>query len=293
MAGVGTKITATDYNAIQTKISDVMATGTGTYGYGQTINSAQVAALASVTVAQWNNLRADLLRARQHQTGADESANLTTISTSVKITEVIRSQFNTYADTIQTNRTIIPPTGQGTRTSLSSMTYATAWRTSITHTITATFASTEQARFYFNAGGVFEFTAGLPTDGTTNTKNSSWTILLTNMQTIKFTLASTTVTGSGTGSAIGYSSLTSTNQLIFQKNTEAPTYNPNSYTINARTGTSAAQIIFTILFNDASAPAGLGVDENVTGTITSTVQVYYATGSNVSVTAPTATGTFV
>jgi len=292
MAGVGTNITAADYNAIQTKISDVMTTGTDTYGYGQTINSSQVTNSLIATVAQWDNLRADLLRARQHQTGVDESTNLTAATTSTKISETIRTQYDTFANTVATNRNVVPPTGQGSRLSLSALTRTTAWNTLITHTITLTFASLNAARWYFNAGGVIEFTASLPDDGTTATKNNSWYLLLRNMGKISFVLASTFASGSGTGSSIGYSSLTSTDQLVFQKTTEAPTYNPNAYRIYARTGSSTAQIIFTIQFNDSYAPGGYGIDENVTGVISSTVEGYYASGTNVSVTAPSATASF-
>ena len=291
MAGVGTKITAADYNAIQTKISDVMTTGTGTYGYGQAINSGQVSTSLTATVTQWNNLRADLLRARQHQTGIDESSNLTVATTSTKIIETIRAQYDTYADTVVSNRTVVPPTGQGSRITLSALTRNSSWNTSITHTVTLTFNSANEARWYFNAGGKVEFSASIP-NGTTGTKNNSWYVLLTNMGTISFLLASTFASGSGTGSSIGYSSLTSSNQLVFQKTTEAPTYNPNAYNIYARYGSSAAQVIFTIQFNDSYAPGGYGIDEYVTGIVSSTVQGYYATGTNVSVAAPSVTASF-
>ena len=69
MAGFGTSIIATDYNAIQSKISNILGTGSADYGYGQALASSQVARNNKITVTQWNNLRNDLLKSRQHQTG--------------------------------------------------------------------------------------------------------------------------------------------------------------------------------------------------------------------------------
>jgi urate oxidase len=75
MAGQNTLILATDYNLIQSKIASVMGEGSGTKGYGQTIASSQVGQFAKITTTQWNNLRTDILRARQHQTGQDMSSD--------------------------------------------------------------------------------------------------------------------------------------------------------------------------------------------------------------------------
>ena len=118
------------------------------------------------------------------------------------------------------------------------------------------------------------------------------------MGRVSFGYTTTTATGTGSTSATGYYDLSGSDQVIFSKSTETPTYSPNTYRVLARTGTSAAQVIFTIQFRDDSAnpnptsygPYGVfGVDEDVDGTLTSTVQVYRASGVNVSVALPPAT----
>ena len=118
MAGFGTQIIATDYNAIQSKISNILGTGSVDYGYGQSVTSAQVARNNKITVTQWNALRTDLLKARQHQTGNDESGLLVLPTTSTTIKEVDRSAYNSFADTITTNRLTTPPANQGTLATL-------------------------------------------------------------------------------------------------------------------------------------------------------------------------------
>jgi hypothetical protein len=79
MAGVGTVVLASDYNGIQTKISGVLGVGSGNTGYNQTVTSAQIGSTDPIRATHWSTLRYDILRARQHQTGTDQSANLQNI----------------------------------------------------------------------------------------------------------------------------------------------------------------------------------------------------------------------
>jgi hypothetical protein len=118
------------------------------------------------------------------------------------------------------------------------------------------------------------------------------------MGTIAFNYKDTKTTGTGAVSTIGWYNLTTTDNLIFEKDSPSATYAQNKYYIYARVNsTSDRRIgIFTIHFDDASmAPPsfpdpGFGIDENVDGTLISTVQCYRATGANVSVPIPS-TGT--
>ena len=289
MAGQNTKILASDYNAIQTIINGVMGTGTGDSGYGQTLSSSQISSTTTISVLQWTNLRSDILKARTHQTTSPET--LTIPTTSVKISESDRAAYQAAANNAVTYRLAIPPSGQATSSVIATLTRTTAWNGSISHSVTVTFATTEAARFYFNAGGQIQFTASR-TGGTVGTKNTSWTTMLTNMGTITFGRSTTSATGTGTGSSIGWSNLTTTAQTIFTKNTEqiaSPSYTPNDYHITAATSANGLQLIFVIYFEDLSGQPNVpwGTDENVDGTLTSTATLYYATGTNVSVTAPT------
>lgn len=289
MAGQKTPIVSTDYNGLQNKINDVLGVGTGNYGYGQEVTSTQIPNKSLITISQWNNLRDDVLKARQHQTGLDESSSLPEITVGTEVSDSIYNTFNQVLTVVETNRLITPPSSQATRENLVVGTRTTAWNSMLTHTATIDFDTPDQARWYFNSGGAIEISANR-TGGTVNIKNNTWSTLLTNMGTVRFTKSSTTATGSGTGSAIGFDDLTITDQLVFQKLTGNQSYySLNEYNVRVRIGASESEIVFTIEFNDIYDQVG---DENVDGTLTSTIQVFRSSGSNVSNRRPSATSSF-
>jgi hypothetical protein len=299
MAGQGNLIVATDYNTIQSKIALILGTGSGDYGYCQQVLSSQVNNLnTKITVTQWNNLRTDLLLARQHQLGTDQSSQLALPTTSTTIKEADRAAYNTFADTITSNRLISPPASQYSQTSVPAVTRTNPWSSTISYTVTFNFpgytsgstvvSAIDNARAFFNAGGVIKFSASFTnytSDGSL-TVNQSWATLLSNMGTISFNAHATTNTGSGTPQAKGFLDLTTSNQLIFTKLVDpayTPTYSPNQYDLYVRFGSTNAQIIFTPTW---SYTAGGNVHESANGTLTSNVQFNTPSGSNVSVAAP-------
>jgi hypothetical protein len=285
MPGQNTQIVASDYNAIQAKIALVLGSGSGDYGYGQIVDSSQVSPNVRITVAQWTALRSDILRSRQHQTGAAEV--LTQPTTTIKITETDRAAYDAMAQLATDNRLAIPPTSQATRENLVQPQTRTAeWNGVLSQTITINFTSADVLRYYFNTGSSIEF-SGSRVGGTNGPKDSSWSTILTNMGTISFNRNSTTASGTGNNSAIGYAQLTTSDQQIFSKDVTGTTYAPNRYVLLAR-APSATQIVFTIQWRDDDTG---NPDENVTGTLTSIVQVYRASGVNVSVPLPPATTT--
>lgn len=71
---VGDIITATRYNDLQNRIAVIMGVGSGNSGYGQVpLSSSQRAVGLQVTVTDILNLRSDMIKARQHQTGVNEA----------------------------------------------------------------------------------------------------------------------------------------------------------------------------------------------------------------------------
>ena len=291
MAGVNTAVLATDYNTIQSKINNILGNGSADYGYGQTVTSSQVARTNRITVAQWNALRDDLLKARNHQTSVDQSGLLTVASTTTRIRETDRAAYSLFADTVTANRLIAPPSGQASLTTLQTVTRTAPWATTISHQVTATFASEDAARFFFNTGSSIKFSSSMTgySAGISLLVNQSWATLLTNMGIISFNAYSTTNSGTGTAQAIGFYNLTTTNQLLFTKLVEAGNqYTPNRYELYAKR--SVNSIIFTPTWSYVE-DGNYGTFEPADGTLTSLVQAYTATGSNVSVTAPTSSTT--
>lgn len=292
MAGQNTLITYTDYNAIQTKIATVLGVGSATFGYGQVVSSSQVAQNAQISVTQWNNLRSDLVKALRHQNGIDPV--LTQPATNVIITEADRAAYMAAADTATANRLVAPPATEATREyfSFGSIVRTASWNGVRTQTVTINFADDNAARHFFNTGSRVEFSASL-TNTTNAPKNQSWVSNLSGIGTVYFNYDTTTATGGGSGTSIGWYDLTTSNQLVYEKAVSTG-YVPNSYRIYAR-APSASQLVFDIQFRDdatynPSPNDGWYVDEDVSGTLTSDVKVYRSTGS-VTIPNPPATST--
>ena len=269
---IGDFISATDYNTIRTKIFNVMATGAGNSGYGQTTFSSLVAEGNSVTKAQWDALRYDIYNALLHQTGS--AAALTT----VVVGDVVRYgasqpnfQYNTFADTAITNRFDLG-TGQFVTEAIDSKTYSSSWVNSLTATATVTFSTAEQARFFFNAGGKIRF-ASSRTGGSAEAQNTSWSNLLSGAGTQAF---------AGGLAGINFFSLTNSYQTFYTTSGSAA-YSANQWRLEAlcnvssnTTGT-ANSITFRVTWIDNYTDSGAGGSPNpppgdlVDGTLTLTV----------------------
>lgn len=305
--GVGGLIQAADYNNIRDKM--VLVMGTGSTGYGQTdLSSTAVSVDQEISEVRWDNLRTDLLRARQHQTGVDETANITNAANTTLITEAIFAEYDTFSTTITTNNRVCADNQRAVEALISSTPWTSNWNGILYHQVVVTFSSALQAKYFFNAGGQIRFTASRI--GTaSNTKDTEWTNMLGNgttpsgMGTIFFdytqtgTVAGTAAVGrQGTGGTIGFYDLTVTNQQIFITTAIAGSYVANDYNIRARvntafgSGTEPTTITFTIQFRD---DVGGSPDEQVTGTLNSVCQMARPSGSNVSVTAPTPSQTSI
>jgi len=255
----GNIIYAADFNNIQSTTEFLLGAGLSDSGYGQAVGSAQVAADVKVTVSQWNTLRTDLLKIRQHQTGLNESVSLTLPTTTDLIDDTFANQYKDFASLCSTDRLTValteaPPVNLYDPT-LSRRT--SPWNGKLTHTVTITFASGDAARHFFNAGGSFQFSATITGyTGGTNDKGGRWDQMLTAMGTIKFAAHGTTYTGTEAAggypkTSIGWYELTTSDQYVFVKPTTPGVYLENEYRIlvkkNAANNT-ATVLTFTIEF---------------------------------------------
>ena len=289
-AGVGSKVESQDYNQIQTIINNVFGVGSGDSGYGQLVTSSQVAQHALVSVTQWNSLRNDMLKARQHQSGVDESGNLGLPTLDIQLTDADRAAYLSMATLINDNRNITPPSGESSFVTLITANRLSGWTSTVNHTLTIEFGSADNLRWFFNSGGNFQFSSSLTnyqTSGDSALVNSSWETLLRTMGIIKLSNFSTTNTGSGTPATnIGYANLTTSDQLIFTKLVEATLYTPNQYALYARISGGSLIITPRWSYTDAGNDGTYRVFEPVTGTLNSFCQMYIATGANVAVAYP-------
>lgn len=272
---MGIKVSATSYNPIQTRVNDVLS------GYGQTPASGQVTQSVSIKSLPWVNLRNDLLKARQHQTGLDETAKISSTAVGEKIRDAIYQGAVTMSNDIVTNRYAQPPDNQVSVANLATSPAANGWNGTINHTVVIDFSN---AAAFFNSGSSIDISAGISGyPGSGSDKSPTWYAMFTGMGTIRMNYNSTTCTGSGTNSAIGYGQLTGSYQQIFRKDAPAGNYSSNIYYVYAQAN-SASQLQFLIRLEDN---AGGGQDEPVDGALYSYVKARYSYGSNVQVAVPT------
>jgi hypothetical protein len=327
---VGDIITAARYNAIQKAIAAVQGTGgvnpvtntaDDTFGYGQTLASSQVDQFAKVTVDDLINLREDLVKARQHQTGLSWASLLTTnaeflqvVGKNTKIEDAHTVKYETAATSAITNKFLIgsSPSQQfsieGRFNTFNGLPRGVisqrsqGWNSILTHEIFVDFSNYDAARYFFNAGGEIIITPSLA-GSSTEAKTVAWRSLLNDIiKEVRFNYQRTTSTGtSPTTVNIGFYQLTTTYQQIFIKSS-SPSYSENFYRIRARfIDNNKRNIVFEVTFDDSHesriVPATdpvTGVnynytnpDELVLGTLSSEATQLRPTGTNVEVVGPT------
>ena len=295
---VGDLISALRYNNIQSRINVIMGTGSGNSGYGQALNSGQVAVGSNVDLVRVLNLRTDMIKARQHQTGNNEGPTPTgsgafpLVTTADQITDAFAANLESQMTTIESNKLLLGAGQLSDTTDANTSQRTASWNGLLTHNVTVAFGSQNAARFYFNSGGDIRFRVTL-TGGTSDTGvnqiYTDWSTMFTTMGTITMNHNSTTRSGTaGTTQAIGFFQLTGTNQEIFRR-VGSGNYASNTYIINARSD-GTGNVFFNIQFNDNKG-GNPNFDEAVTGTLTSRIDIRRATGTNVAVAAPTITTT--
>jgi hypothetical protein len=302
---VGDLITATRYNALQTRVESILANGSGTEGYGQNTASSQVAVGNLVTATHVNQLKTDIDRINRHQT--NQAAG--TIAT-VAINDLIADEtsddpngilkgFVDYEQSMNTletspNRFRLAPLQSTTGSNSVSSQFTTNWNQNLNAYFRVTFTSADARRHYFNAGGTITFVSSLSSSATGGNvaKTNDWATMLSNAGTVSVGYNYTSTSNSGTGSAIGNYQLTSSEQQLFRK-TGSGVYADNNYYIRGREINSST-IEFRINMNEADTGQGFGkapapVDEYVQGTLTTNVGFVRASGSYVDTPVPSFT----
>ena len=281
-------VTATRYNAIQSKVAAVLGTGSGDKGYGMSLASAQVGAGDTVTATHIANLHTDINKCILHQTASATTAIVAPIATNVIEEDNSSSkkgwaQYEAESTVAETNR-LTAAGGNMTTTSELTESRTTAWGSSpdtVNTTFTVTFSSADIKRNFFNSGG--EIRMALALSSGSGSKGTSWTNLFSGAGTVKFGRTATTCTGSGTTTSIGNVDMTGSHQTIFSKDVGSGVYGENDFTITAKDNSSTVlEFIVTLNDDDAGDQTGTGgpVDEDVGGTTTLTVSSFYANNAS-------------
>lgn len=286
-----------DYNSIRNKLVNIIGSGSGSSGWGQTIISSAIAVGNRVTVNEWGNLRFDIINAHRHIFGANPVTVQPAVGNTVRYsntfvpnttTDAPVTQYDTYADTIINNRFTVHPSQSATFSWTPASTtwpgiYGSFWNTRLSTTVTATWPSAAAARNFFNSGGEIRF-ASSRTGGSTTQQCNSWTNLLNSAGTQSF---GGNMPGTGTTPANGqnYFRLTSTYQQWYSTSSSTP-YGSNSYRILARTptvannssGTAATVEFFIEWIDNYVDPGPPTPDDAIDGTFALAVSHLFSTG---------------
>ena len=278
----GSQILAADYNTFAGNttagLNRVWSTGAGDAGWGQT-DIATVATSGTVTATQWATIVNNL-------STSGTQTNTTITSRTAPVTgNIIGILANVQTDitSVTTNRgnAVASGTQYGTFTGTTSKTTATgsgqaAWTITFTHTVT--FPSANQARYFWNAGGIVRLQYGKSSTGTDT--DPDWNTLAGQCGSIYLTgrvnSASQTIAGQaytgttrlgGSGgtettlaTTTGWYNLTASPATIFQLNNATSPYSGEYIRTTATATSSTVLTLVTTWVSDGSSGAGTTAD---------------------------------
>lgn len=270
------------------QLNTVLGTGRGNAGYGQTAVSNVTAITDVVTATQWTTLINGVDKVRKHQSAAGYS-NLSTYTAGATINAT--NNISGALSTAYSSRLTYAAQGStGTGSTFSpvfSISNQTAAAT-FSFSRTATFASADQARYFFNAGGQINFViTGVTNTGGTTRGASLATLAATNFASKKVG-ANDCVARTGTGGTLntdgttntGYYSGTTSN--VAKTTITGTTVAYTSDTLNFYLKTNGAQgsnadagTIMTMSMDLTSAAQSPAFNDSINITVNHRVDVIY------------------
>jgi hypothetical protein len=305
----GGLIQATDYNGFVStnsgaNVNATWSTGSTNAGWGQTALGT-VSAGGTVSATQWASL-VNTLSLMGSQTGTSiTSRSAPTAGQTISVLAAV----NTDLTNCYNNRGNASASGSayGTFSGTTSKTTATGsgnatWTITFTHTVT--FPSADQARYFFNAGGIIRIQYGKSSTGTDH--DADWNTFAGQVGTINITggaqtIASQAYTGTtrlnGSGgtqttlaTSTGWYALTGTPVTLFQLNNVTAPYQPE-YIRTTASATSTVLTLVTTWFDDGTGVVGstsnisggtatASPSTTITGTAPTTLVTYIPPSTN-------------
>jgi len=291
---VGGLIQAADYNGFVStatpNLNNIWSAGSGDSGYGQTALSS-VSAGDIIDDSSWSSLVNTIA-----QTAAHQGTSITPIAAPTA-GDLIQfySALGTNLAAVNSGRlnaanvgTDITQTGTRTANWGGAVGIPT-----VTSTVTITFASESQARYFFNAGGTVRI--GCSRTGAAATpQDTVWTTLCTDIGTLVLPAVNTSQTINGStftgftkvgGGGIspdiynrqGYYQLTGSSQTLFRQLSGSGVYTNDNITVTALRTVNT--VVLTVVFNDLTDG---GSPDTVTGTLSVTALARQPSTSNIT-----------
>ena len=281
----GGTIEATDYNgfvstASGANVNDIWGTGSADKGYGQSALST-VSTAGTVTATQWASLVNTITSIAAHQGTSITSRTAPSAGDTISILSAV----NTDLTTVTTNRgdaaasgtEIVAFSGTSSKTS-GTGSGTSAWTIVFTHTIT--FPSADQARYFWNAGGLVKWNSSKTSTG--ELADAEWNDLATTLvgdiyisggtatqsiNGVDYT-GTTKVGGAGSPSTLttttGWYDLTTSDTLIYKQFADTAPYTGSFIQIQAKTAGSGTQLVLTSTWSDPGG-SGAGSADNISG----------------------------
>jgi hypothetical protein len=282
--GSGNQIIALDYNTFAqggasvnhavANINTIWGTGQGDKGYGQsTVLSTVAGGTDTVTATQWATMISRLNSMLTHQIGSGSGITAPTAGATIAYLNTLSSSITTAFN----NRLNAASNGTDVAGTATNSVWSTGAPTTFQIIKTASWASADQARYFFNAGGKLILTFGTVTNSAGNSKGADWaTLINTKFSSITVGGYSNVRNGTGgtagfTNSAIGYWNAGTSNNSMINLTSASGTadYGSNSIAVGIKTngvqgsnGDVGSIMTFQIDLSDAAAdtniaPAGI------------------------------------
>ena len=302
MPAVNSKVVQADYNNIRNKIVTVLGNGSGNSGYGQQdrIVSTAVAEGQKVTINEWANLRLDIINAYKHINGSNPVTAVVAEGNTIRYTssftpdtgtlDVPQNQYDAWANDITNTRFTVAGGESGTTAAVSASRTG-SWITQSSCTITFSFPTANEARYFFNSGGQIRISSSR-SGGVTSNQNTAWASLLSNAGTQGFG-GGNPGTGTSPSNGLNWYRVTDAFQTYYTATSSSP-YGSNNWQLQSRctggvtnnsTGTALSGEI-RVLWNDGyvdpatgpHSPSTIPPEDFVNGTLTVSASVLFATG---------------
>jgi hypothetical protein len=287
-------IQATDYNNTLLGgtgpaygINYIMGTGATSYGLGQTTLS-NVAVIDIITATQWNSLFSAMTNIANHTNDTLTSTDLKAVGDTIAAKAALQTDLNTLAASV--NNGCPNATALTTNSAVVTVTSGSArWQGSHTAEISVTFASANNMRYFFNAGGklivraartALANTGGGANATSINTKESQMDTLISAVGNLSIKSRSSSRSGSGqtvstNGLSNGFYTL-NTGYTTILKLTNASTYSGQYIQVDAKLdAASGSSTVMTIKYAMVDAAPEPGTtDATYTSGNTSSVNAY-------------------
>lgn len=306
----GGLITAGDYNTFVgsspsstvNTLNTVWAVGSGSAGYGQTALGT-VSTTGLVTATQWASLINTLNSILTHQAGSGSGISATTSGQTINYL----STLSTSITTAYTNRLNFASNAAITTGTPSATTWTVA-STSATQNrafgLRAAFASADQARYFFNAGGRLKFNCSGSLSGSSSARSTDIVNLLGYLGGVGLFAANTNAGRVGTGGTLNtnattigyYTSTYNSNVTIVAVTSVNATYAADTATITAITnGTQGSNndnglnVDFWITLNSVQGSGSVSFNDDIGVSVSRSIDVSYPEVTNLTSTWGTVT----